>query len=370
MQSQFSNTSSSYVSFDSLIQAQQSGSKTQGAEAIGASDDFKHMVETEGAKEDRFARSRTGGSMPQYGQNYAAHLRQSYAPSASEPSSEISDYIGRNNTAHRTFSEGELARKYVRESDPRYADVSIGDFVDIINPLQHIPVVSSVYRHVTGDEIKPPARILGGGIYGGPIGMASAMANAVVEDQTGKDIGDNLVASITETRQKSAIRSSFAGTEPASGEARPVSFEAAKKAYSGHSGVSQSRALDIEWDNSKVAGHYAPIDISDQIVAEQKFFDNERSALSYNDVLNGQSGVSNAPLDGVAPSARAFGPGAYGASTIHQATKAYGGARTSGDMPEYSAKTMSLKPKEELAAQLRMDNPPAREPVTRVQFGQ
>ena len=31
--------------------------------------------------------------------------------------------------------------------------LSFGDFLEIINPLQHIPVVSTLYRMVTGDEI-------------------------------------------------------------------------------------------------------------------------------------------------------------------------------------------------------------------------
>ena len=30
---------------------------------------------------------------------------------------------------------------------------TLGDFLDIINPLQHIPVVSTVYRAITGDKI-------------------------------------------------------------------------------------------------------------------------------------------------------------------------------------------------------------------------
>ncbi len=32
---------------------------------------------------------------------------------------------------------------------------SFGDIVDIINPLQHIPVVSTIYREMTGDDIGP-----------------------------------------------------------------------------------------------------------------------------------------------------------------------------------------------------------------------
>ena len=35
------------------------------------------------------------------------------------------------------------------------------DFLDIINPLQHIPLVSTIYRKITGDTIDPASRIAG-----------------------------------------------------------------------------------------------------------------------------------------------------------------------------------------------------------------
>ncbi|MEP4378107.1 MAG: hypothetical protein ABJ363_03830 [Alphaproteobacteria bacterium] len=60
--------------------------------------------------------------------------------------------------------------------------------LDIVNPLQHIPLVSSLYREITGDEISPSARIVGGGLFGGPIGLASASANAIFEQASGDDM--------------------------------------------------------------------------------------------------------------------------------------------------------------------------------------
>ena len=68
------------------------------------------------------------------------------------------------------------------------------DLLDIINPLQHIPVVSSFYRSLTGDQIDPGARVAGGAIFGGPIGGAVSMINAVVEHKTGKDFGEHAIA--------------------------------------------------------------------------------------------------------------------------------------------------------------------------------
>ena len=66
--------------------------------------------------------------------------------------------------------------------------------MDIINPLQHIPVVSTIYRNATGDEIAPGTRLLGAGLFAGPIGMALASVNIVAEGVTGQDLGEHALA--------------------------------------------------------------------------------------------------------------------------------------------------------------------------------
>ncbi len=71
---------------------------------------------------------------------------------------------------------------------------TFGDLVDLLNPLQHVPILSSLYRAVTGDDIAPASRMLGGGLYGGPLGLASAMVNAAVDEATGSDVGSHLIA--------------------------------------------------------------------------------------------------------------------------------------------------------------------------------
>ena len=71
---------------------------------------------------------------------------------------------------------------------------SFSEFLDLINPLQHIPVVSTIYRDLTGDEIGAGARVLGSAIFGGIPGIASSLVNLFIEDQTGKDIGEHALA--------------------------------------------------------------------------------------------------------------------------------------------------------------------------------
>lgn len=68
------------------------------------------------------------------------------------------------------------------------------DFLDIINPLQHIPGISSLYREITGDELSPGARMIGGTIFGGGIGLAASFINSAIEDATGHDIGAHMLA--------------------------------------------------------------------------------------------------------------------------------------------------------------------------------
>lgn len=66
--------------------------------------------------------------------------------------------------------------------------------IDIVNPLQHIPIVSTIYRKITGDEIAPAARLLGGGLFAGPLGLIAATANIVAEGVTGRDFGERAIA--------------------------------------------------------------------------------------------------------------------------------------------------------------------------------
>lgn len=80
------------------------------------------------------------------------------------------------------------------ESTTPEDDYSFGDVIDMINPLHHLPVVGTLYRKFSGDSIKSFASIIGGAIFGGPVGAVSGTVNAIVKDRTGKDIGDNLLS--------------------------------------------------------------------------------------------------------------------------------------------------------------------------------
>ena len=76
-------------------------------------------------------------------------------------------------------------------------DFSFGDLIDIVNPLQHIPVVGTLYRAITGDTIKTPEKIAGDTLYGGVWGFVSSVADAAFQSVTGKNVGDTILAFLT-----------------------------------------------------------------------------------------------------------------------------------------------------------------------------
>lgn len=81
---------------------------------------------------------------------------------------------------------------------------SFSDIIDIINPLQHIPGVSTLYQALSGDTISTGAKIAGGALFGGGIGFISSLVNAIIEQETGKDVGQNLFAAVTGNYQKTS----------------------------------------------------------------------------------------------------------------------------------------------------------------------
>lgn len=75
--------------------------------------------------------------------------------------------------------------------------LQVSDVLDVLNPLQHIPFVSTLYRELSGDTISPAAKLAGGAILGGPLGFVTALADTIVTQETGKDITETAVAAIS-----------------------------------------------------------------------------------------------------------------------------------------------------------------------------
>lgn len=81
--------------------------------------------------------------------------------------------------------------------------MSFSDLLDVVNPLQHIPVVSTIYQKFTGDTIESGPRMLGGALFGAITGsflpsLATAAFNTIVKETSGRDAGEH-VASLFES---------------------------------------------------------------------------------------------------------------------------------------------------------------------------
>ena len=85
---------------------------------------------------------------------------------------------------NETLDEGQF---WSTDEGPTFAE-----FLDIINPLQHIPLVSTLYRAITGDEIGTGPRVMGGMLFGGPIGALAAGITALFEEASGGDLGSHI----------------------------------------------------------------------------------------------------------------------------------------------------------------------------------
>ena len=93
---------------------------------------------------------------------------------------------------------------------------TFGDLVDMLNPLHHIPIIGTIYRKITGDEIAPPARIAGGTLFAGPIGAAMAVVSMVVERTSGIAPAEQALADSDQIRDR-------ARQDEPNGQSRPLS---------------------------------------------------------------------------------------------------------------------------------------------------
>ncbi|QJE74170.1 hypothetical protein HHL28_14735 [Aerophototrophica crusticola] len=72
--------------------------------------------------------------------------------------------------------------------------MSFWDLLDVVNPLQHIPLVNKAYQAITGDTIKPAAQMAGSALFFGPIGLAVAAADQALAHHTGNDAVGHLAS--------------------------------------------------------------------------------------------------------------------------------------------------------------------------------
>jgi hypothetical protein len=105
---------------------------------------------------------------------------------------------------------------------------TFADFIDIINPLQHLPVISGIYRRLTGDTIDQAPKMLGDVLFGGPLGFLGYVVGNALEDITGKDTGEHIASLIlgpketeADTAPTKTMVAEASRFEPAAGDAAP-----------------------------------------------------------------------------------------------------------------------------------------------------
>ncbi|MAB12733.1 MAG: hypothetical protein CMI59_02390 [Parvibaculum sp.] len=105
---------------------------------------------------------------------------------------------GKHNMASRAFEA--LRAQHGASDSARLSsatqDLDFGDLLDIANPLQHIPLVSEVYRSLTGDSISDSAQVVGDALYGGPLGLVSGVFSNAIRTAEGTSPGQAFVAAM------------------------------------------------------------------------------------------------------------------------------------------------------------------------------
>ncbi|HMA49578.1 MAG TPA: hypothetical protein VKP60_07480, partial [Magnetospirillaceae bacterium] len=80
-------------------------------------------------------------------------------------------------------------KAFNHDDGPHFSDV-----LDILNPLQHIPIINTIYQHLTGDTEGAVADVAGGTLWTGPLGLVTSLIDLAVKSDTGKSISDNLLS--------------------------------------------------------------------------------------------------------------------------------------------------------------------------------
>lgn len=153
-------------------------------------DQYTQVSKTSPRVVHREYNDRTAGSMPSWG-----------AP-AKPPVSQDSLDVSFDSIVH-SYQPQEQALSIVPDikSAPDPDAFGFKDLVDMVNPFHHVPVVNYAYRGITGDEIKPIGSIIGGAIFGGGVGAASALVNVIIEEETGMDMMHNATTLVGLTKK-------------------------------------------------------------------------------------------------------------------------------------------------------------------------
>lgn len=187
----------------------------------------------------------------------------SSATTAPEPAARVVEVEEEPVHEFKIVRGGEKADSY-REMHVSYQDDNLGweDVADFLNPLQHIPVIGTIYRALTGDNIKPEVQVAGSLAFGAATGSVllsgvAGIASALYEQKTGQEptvmVADSLFGSETvqvsdaqaEKKIVVAQNNTIDQTEPTARVDQQTLVEGASKVQA-ESTINQSGAMAVQ----------------------------------------------------------------------------------------------------------------------------
>lgn len=175
---------------------------------------------------------------------------------------------------------------------------SFADLVDVVNPLQHIPVVSTMYREATDDTLDPGSRMLGSTLFFGPIGLATSIVNVLIEQGTGKDLGGHVASAFfpDETAEDESEIADIASFNTSAGN---NSGSDAPRDYEQIDPVSSWAANETAWQREQQITRRDSVKLTEKATTQgltdaNTFFDSSFDQLAAAPVLNSIQATRNA----------------------------------------------------------------------------
>lgn len=206
---------------------------------------------------------------------------------ASEANQDREETIATSNHGDRSFfSEGGL---------------TFGDVLDMVNPLQHLPIIGPLYRELTGDTLSPGARLVGGTLFGGPLGLMASAMELGVQDEFGRDPGGMLIAAVKgeDIAPNYASDAVLVGETVPTGDVAPTLVGAAVPASAAI--VSEPLTGPQAAAPQAVA---APVALSAPKVTQSAPMPAAAGGITFNGRAPGASAAGASPVSGVGPSAQ------------------------------------------------------------------
>jgi hypothetical protein len=122
------------------------------------------------------------------------------------------------------------------------SDLSFEDVLKALNPLHHIPVISTIYQAITGDRIAVGPRVAGAALLGGPVGLLVAGIGAFIEEMSGGTVADHLVAAfngIAGDDEKGPDKIAAAGSDNRGGAGKIVDAAALADMPAAHASIAE-----------------------------------------------------------------------------------------------------------------------------------